>query len=312
MVAIAMVPAPEMVGMLAWWGVVLPAPVVLLRRRRHRRRGTSPRPPRRLLRRRPRETRPQRAAQTSLELPAAPGTASILSHEAVETGPHTQATAHRGGGHRPQAVASGAATSPPARRSTATTPMPGRVSSETLEPLCRYVDFRRRLELAASELRARLAQLPAARWRIEPYPLTGERRNTFVILGETGIYVLSATYSPGHWDDVVAVSRLAGKIQALLPGYGGPVHPAICHPFTSTEPRIWHRADEHGDWVGAWLLGGDSVIAWLMHFGSQHGLSAADLARFDELAKSNWLVGAIPTAPSWPPIGEAPSAGSHE
>ena len=154
--------------------------------------------------------------------------------------------------------------------------------------------------------------MPAARWRIEPYPLTGERRNTFVILGETGIFVVSATYAPGHWDDVIAVSRLASKIQVLLPGYGGPVQPAICHPFTSTEPRIWHRADEHGDWVGAWLVGGDSVVGWLLHFGPQHGLSAADLARFDELAKPNWLKGAIPTAPSWPQIHEAPSAGSHE
>jgi hypothetical protein len=209
-------------------------------------------------------------------------------------------------------VVSGAATSPLAERLIATTPVPARVSSDTLEPLCRYVDFRRRLELAASELRGRLAQLPAARWRIEPYPLTGERRNTFVILGETGIFVVSATYSPGHWDDVVAVSRLAGKIQGLVAGYGGPVRPAICHPFTSTEPRLWHRADEHGDWVGAWLLGGDSVIAWLMHFGSQHGLSAADLARFDELAKTNWLEAAISTAPSWPPISEPPSSGAHE
>jgi hypothetical protein len=72
-----------------------------------------------------------------------------------------------------------------------------RLPSDALEPLCRFVDFQRRLELAASELRATLSLLPAARWRIEPYPLTGERRNTFVILGETGIFVVSATYSPG-------------------------------------------------------------------------------------------------------------------
>ena len=212
---------------------------------------------------------------------------------------------------RPAPPPSAAATSE-TRASPASRLSVPRLSSQALEPLCRFVDFQRRLELAASELRARLAQLPAARWRIEPYPLTGERRNTFVILGETGIFVVSATYAPGHWDDVIAVSRLASKIQVLLPGYGGPVQPAICHPFTSTEPRIWHRADEHGDWVGAWLVGGDSVVGWLLHFGPQHGLSAADLARFDELAKPNWLKGAIPTAPSWPQIHEAPSAGSHE
>jgi hypothetical protein len=194
----------------------------------------------------------------------------------------------------------------------ATTPMPGRLSFETLEPLCRYVDFRRRLELAARELAARLGQLPADRWRVEPYPLTGERRNTVLIIGETGVFVISATYAPGHWDDVTAVNRLARKIERLLPGYSGRVQPAICHPFTAVRPRIWHRPDEHGDWVGAWLVGGDSVIEWLGHFGAEPGLNPTDLARFDQLTKPNWLKGAIPTPASWPPIGEAASPDCQE
>jgi hypothetical protein len=194
----------------------------------------------------------------------------------------------------------------------ATTPMPGRLSFETLEPLCRYVDFRRRLELAARELAARLGQLPADRWRVEPYPLTGERRNTVLIIGETGVFVISATYAPGHWDDVTAVNRLARKIELLLPGYSGRVQPAICHPFTAVRPRIWHRPDEHGDWVGAWLVGGDSVIEWLGHFGAEPGLNPTDLARFDQLTKPNWLKGAIPTPASWPPIGEAASPDCQE
>lgn len=182
---------------------------------------------------------------------------------------------------------------------------------EALEPLCRYVDFHRRLGLAVSELERRLSVLPADRWRVEPYPLTGERRNALLLLGENGVFVICATYAPGHWDDVIAASRLAGKVQLLLPGYCGEVQPAICHPFTSTRPRLWHRPDDRGDWARAWLLGGDSVIDWLGGFGSAHGLSAADLARFDELARSNWLRGAIPTAPSWPPIHRAPAAGAH-
>ena len=121
-------------------------------------------------------------------------------------------------------------------------PDAGRLSPKTLEPLCRYVDFRRRLELAARELAAKLAQLPADRWRIEPYPLTGERRNTFVILGETGIFVISATYAPGHWDDVIAVSRLASKIQRLLPGYSGQVHAGGLPPV--------HRDQSPGSGIG--------------------------------------------------------------
>ncbi len=186
-----------------------------------------------------------------------------------------------------------------------------RLARGTLEPLCRYVDFRRRLELAVCELEAKLSQLPLDRWRIEPYPLTGERRNTLLLLGENGVFVVSATYAPGHWDDVIAVNKLARKVQLLLPGYAGEVQPAICHPFTPTRPRLWHRADNHGDWIGAWLLGGDSVIEWLEHFGAEKGLSMADLERFDQLSKPNWLKAAIPTPPSWPPIHETAPSGSQ-
>jgi len=95
-----------------------------------------------------------------------------------------------------------------------------------------------------------------------------------------------------------------------VPGYDGEVRPAICHPFSSTEPRIWHRADDRGDWVGAWLIGGDSVLEWLLHFGTEHGLGPADLGKFDELAKPNWLSGAIPAEPSWPQLSDSRSA--HE
>ncbi|MHB8696164.1 MAG: hypothetical protein ACYDHH_33550, partial [Solirubrobacteraceae bacterium] len=217
----------------------------------------------------------------------------------------------RGGdGSSARVVCAGA--SPMAGHASAAAPVAGRLSFETLEPLGRYVDFQRRLELAARELAAKLADLPADRWRIEPYPLTGERRNTFVIMGETGIFVVSATYAPGHWDDVIAVNKLARKIQRLLPGYSGEVKPAICHPFSATRPRIWHRPDEYGDWIGAWLIGGDSVIEWIGHFGPEHGLNPADLARFDELTGANWLRGAIPAAPSWPPIREASAPDSRE
>ena len=184
-----------------------------------------------------------------------------------------------------------------------------RVSRATLEPLCRYVDFRRRLELAVAEVERRLAALPRNRWRIEPYPLTGERRNTLLVLGETGVFVISATYAPGHWDDVLTVSTLAGKIQQLLPGYAGQVQPAICHPFTALTPSLWHRADEHGDWVGAWLVGGNSLIEWLAQFGTEHGLGPGDLERFEELAKPNWMNAAMPAPPTWPPLPDRASRG---
>ena len=128
-IPMAAVPAPA-VGVLAWWSVALAAPVVLVWRRRHCCRRISPRSRRRLLRRRPHEPRPQRAAETTSEIPAAPERASNPSHERVEIPPPSQAVAHRS-----QAAVSGAATSPLPRRSRDTTAMPGRVSPETLEPL---------------------------------------------------------------------------------------------------------------------------------------------------------------------------------
>jgi hypothetical protein len=183
------------------------------------------------------------------------------------------------------------------------------LAPRTLEPLCRYVDFRRRLEVAVAELDRRLAGLPADRWRVEPYPLTGDRRNTLLVLGETGVFVISATYPPGHWDDVVTANTLAGKAQQLLPGYAGEVQPAICHPFTAIEARIWHRADEHGNWVGAWLVGGESVVEWLAHFGTEAGLGPGDLERFDQLAKPNWMTAAMPAPSTWPVLPDPASRG---
>jgi hypothetical protein len=259
----ALIPLPEAIGVLAWWTLMLVAPVVLLRRWRRRARARQhPHPAHRP----DKEDRPATAAASSM--------------------------------------ASAVPDAKPAA------PAVTRCPPEALEPLSRYVDFHRRLQLASTELRARLGPLPAERWRIEPYPLTGERRNTLLVLGETGIFVISATYAPGHWDDVITVSTLARKVQALVPGYDGEVRPAICHPFSATEPRIWHRADQRGDWVGAWLVGGDSVLGWLLHFGAGRGLSPGDLARFDELAKPNWLRGALPAAPSWPQLSDSHSA--HE
>jgi hypothetical protein len=290
---------PMLIGVLAWWGVMLAAPALLIRRWRRRHHA--------VLRRRC-WLSAVRVGQAAVSPPSPARPRS----DVASPGRLAANRARRAEAADPPRLSAGALPrhgQTPPLRSPADSEPAVRLFDETLEPLCRYVDFRRRLELAVAELKRKLSLLRADRWRIESYPLTGERRNTLLLLGETGVFVVSATYAPGHWDDVVAVSRLAGKIQVLLPGYGGPVRPAICHPFTSTDPRIWHRPDEHGEWVGAWLVGGDSVIGWLMHFGPEHGLGAADLARFDQLAKPNWLKGAIPTAPSWPQIHETPSPG---
>ena len=288
---------PVLIGVLMWWGVMLAAPAMLVRRWR---RGA---PRRRLW---PSAARPRpRKAPSPLPAGAPSG---VVAPERRAADPARRAYADDVPRRSVGALPAQGQT-PPVRRRAACNP-PISLSGEMLEPLCRYVDFRRRLELAVAELERKLAVLPAHRWRIEPYPLTGERRNTLLVLGETGVFVISATYSPGHWDDVIAASKLARKIQLLLPGYRGHVQPAICDPFTTTRPRVWYRRNEDGDWVGAWVLGGDSVIGWLEHFGNVHGLGTADLERFDELAKPNWLKPAIPSPKGWPPIPEAEPPGS--
>ena len=300
MVEHATVTAPEMIGVLIWWALMLCAPVIIVRR--WRRRGR----PRHMvrLRRWPRATGARQEEFEALRvLPATPAGTGAVSEEVAD--PSAAEAAGESRGNHPGAADARPVANRWALGLRSASRAPGRLCAETLEPLCRYVDFRRRLALAVSELETRLSQLPADRWRIEPYPLTGERRNTLLVLGETGVFVLSATYAPGHWDDVIAVSRLATKIQLLLPEYAGEVQPAVCYPFSALRPRIWHRPDEHGDWVGAWVTGGDSIREWLEHFGPQHGLNSVDLERFDRLAKPDWLKAAIPTPPSWPAIPEA-------
>ncbi|MGO9751400.1 MAG: hypothetical protein ACLP8S_20690 [Solirubrobacteraceae bacterium] len=305
MLAHATITAPEMVGVLFWWALMLCAPVILVRRW-HRR--NSPQNRLRLGRLR---AAAARRGSTEITTPQPPARTSDGELSDQHAGPRAPELARESRGERRVARVAGELEHGQATRSRSASPAAGRLDAETLEPLCGYVDFRRRLALAVGELETRISQLPADRWRIEPYPLTGERRNTLLVLGETGVFVISATYSPGHWDDVVAASRLAAKIQLLLPGYRGQVQAAVCYPFSVLRPRIWHRPDEHGDWVGAWVLGGDSVTRWLEHFGHEHGLSTIDLERFDQLGEPNWLKAAIPTPPSWPAIPEtaSPDAG---
>lgn len=263
------VATPELIGVLAWWGVVLAGPLVLLRRWMRRRINAG------------------RDCELGGEASGGHVDVVRLSDPVPCDGPRASAPVWRSGSPGEALPAGRAAV---------------RLAPGTLAPLCRYVDFRRRLALAVSELERKLSVLPKDRWRIEPYPLTGERRNTLLVLGETGVFVISATYAPGHWDDLITVNGLARKIKSLLPGYPGEVRPAVCHPFSSLRPRIWYREGKDGKWIAAWVVGGNSVIEWLEHFGRDHGLRPAYLERFDELSKPNWLKPAIPTPPSWPPV----------
>ena len=98
-----------------------------------------------------------------------------------------------------------------------------RQALETLEPLAQQVDHTRRLAVAEDRVGSVLDELARDRWLVERYVLIGGRRAPFLILGETGVFVLWALSSPAQWRDPAFVHEVATDVKDRLPGYGGPV-----------------------------------------------------------------------------------------
>jgi hypothetical protein len=157
----AAVATAERIEVLASWSVLLAGPLFLRRRTRRHRRVER------------RSDFRGSVVDDHADVTASPGDAAV-ERPALPAGAEARSEASRLG------------------------PSAARLSPTTLKPLCRYVDFRPRLELAVAELGRRLAALSGDRWRIEPYPLTSEQRNTLLVLGETGLFVIAAAYAPGH------------------------------------------------------------------------------------------------------------------
>ena len=186
------------------------------------------------------------------------------------------------------------------RRTTSGRAMLGaRQSLETLEPLAQQVDHTRRLAVAEDRVGTVLGALARDRWLIERYVLIGGRRVPFLILGETGVFVLWALSSPAQWRDPAFVHAVATDVKDRLPGYGGPVRGGICRAFApAIKPRWWCRAGE----AGAWVMGLDWVIPWLEHFGTDHGLGVKDVERFNALAGPHWDRPVAPGVPGLPEL----------
>ncbi len=161
-----------------------------------------------------------------------------------------------------------------------------RVSPETLTPLAQHVDNHRRLAVADARLNDVLASLPRDRWFVERYVVFAGHSVPFLVLGETGVFAVWGAPGAPRWRDLPFYHRISANIKSALPGYAGPVHAGICRAFEPDAiPRWWCRAGDPG---GAWVIGLGWVIGWLEHFGVEHGLGVADIARLRQLAGPRW------------------------
>ena len=162
--------------------------------------------------------------------------------------------------------------------------VPGpRCSPETLEPLARSLDTSHRLAIAEARVAETLGTLPSDRWLLERYALIAGHRIPFLVLGETGVFVICALTGPPAWDELRLPAEVAEQhIMPTLPGYTGPMRVGLCRALATSaiEPRWWCRPGE----PGAWMMGLESLIAWIEHFGTDHGLGITDLKRLRELA----------------------------
>jgi hypothetical protein len=178
----------------------------------------------------------------------------------------------RPAGHHGRAVA--------ARRPSLPAP---RCSPETLEPLARSLDTSHRLAIAEARVAETLGTLPSDRWLLERYALIAGHRIPFLMLGETGVFVICALTGPPAWDELRLPAEVVEQhIVPTLPGYTGPMRVGLCRALATSaiEPRWWCRPGE----AGAWMMGLESLIAWIEHFGTDHGLGITDLRRLRELA----------------------------
>jgi hypothetical protein len=169
-----------------------------------------------------------------------------------------------------------------------------RCSPETLEPLAQSLDTSHRLAIAEARVAETLGTLPSDRWLLERYALIAGHRIPFLVLGETGVFVICAVTGPPAWDELRLPAEVAEQhIMPTLPGYTGPLRVGLCRALATSaiEPRWWCRPGE----AGAWMMGLESLIAWIEHFGTDHGLGITDLRRLRELA-----------APKPGPVARAP------
>ena len=217
---------------------------------------------------------------------AGPGTPD--SSDTCITGQPDQAAADGQVGSEPVIAKPATASEHPAAERLAARPPanPGaRCSPETFELLGEHLDGSRRMAVVEDRLAPVLGALPRDRWLVERYVLIAGHRIPFLVLGETGVFALWALGGQPRWTDIPVVGRVADELTSALPGYTGTVAVGICRSLSpDIKTRWWCRSDE----PGAWVMGLNSVIPWLEHFGPEHGLGVEDIQRVRELAGPHW------------------------
>jgi hypothetical protein len=187
---------------------------------------------------------------------------------------------------RPASVDGENPQSPPAVREV---PEPDltRLPPTSVERLGRTLDESRRLHAAEESVAGDLAGLPEGFWLVERDIQLGVRRIPFLVMGDSGIFVICATDGAWTLHDLHVLSELGDQVSRQLPGYAGPVHAAVCLAFDEMKPRSWFGG--HGErGRGGWVLGLDWLRRWMLSFGPEQGLRNGDIRRLDEASGPFW------------------------
>jgi hypothetical protein len=175
-----------------------------------------------------------------------------------------------------------------------------RLPGTTLQPLADCLESSRRRAVAESRVAEVLAGLARERWLVERHVVLPGQRVPFVVLGETGVFVLWGLDETPGWEDLPFVNRAAAAIQGLLPGYVGEVRIGLCRAFDPVIPRWWYATESR---CGAWVLGVNWLERWLEHFGNENGLANGDVAWTAYLAEPRWRERRPSSLPPTPHVG---------
>jgi len=155
----------------------------------------------------------------------------------------------------------------------------------TFRQVCDWLVWHHRTKEVNAALEAQLRRLDSGRWHFERDVSIASASIPFLLLGETGVFLLQA--SRGYWTnhDITEMCCAASTLRRALPGYPDPVNCGI----VMLEELIDHRQHFACSGEGpCWIVAGELLVEWLYGF-DHRGLSRADIEYFREWASSSRL-----------------------